>query len=287
VKVGLILKRGKVEAEQIARDLVPWLVARGCEAYLAEEHTDLAPGAREVPEEELGAAVELLVVLGGDGTLLHGSSLVADRGVPVLGVNLGRLGFLTPFDRADARTALAAALDGRLAIEERMRLRVRLVAPDGRVTADRKALNDAVIAQEAMARLIELLATLDGNRVTVYKADGLIVATPTGSTAYNLAAGGPVVVPSQEAMIMTPISAHTLTNRPLVVPAAAEVRVEIAGETRGALLTIDGQWAHKLEAGGWVEISRADRPLRLYRSGKSYFDILREKLNWGEREGRS
>ncbi|MBI4508806.1 MAG: NAD(+)/NADH kinase [Deltaproteobacteria bacterium] len=282
-RVGLVLKRGKVEAEAIAREIIPWLLAQGCEAFITEEHANLAPGAREVPETELAAQADMLVVLGGDGTLLHAASLLNSRVVPLLGINLGRLGFLTPFDPHEAKEALSRALRGELPVEERMRLRVILMR-EGAEPIERLALNDAVVAQGAMARLIELLALLDGHRITLYKADGLIVATPTGSTAYSLAAGGPILTPGQAAMAITPICPHTLTNRPLVVPATAGITVQLEGETRSAILTVDGQWAHALAPGDRVRIEQASLPLPLYRSGKNYFEILRDKLKWGERE---
>lgn len=284
-RVGFVLKHGKVQAEEIARDLIPWLAAQGHECVVALEHAALAPVARAVPEARLSEHIDLLVVLGGDGTLLHGGALVADRGVPILGINLGRLGFLVPFDPAEARSAVKRALEGKLAIEERMRLRVRLHLASGGPPVERIALNDAVVSQGAMARLIELLATLDGQRITVYKADGLIVATPTGSTAYNLAAGGPILVPGQSAMALTPICSHALTNRPLVVPATSTIGVELVGESRSIVLTVDGQWAHPIAPGDRVEVSRAERNLRVFRGDKTYFEILEEKLNWGRREG--
>lgn len=284
-RVGFVLKREKPEAVAIARDLVPWLLARGAEAIVPAEHAGVAPGVKDVPPEELAASIDVLVVLGGDGTLLHGAALVGEAGVPILGVNLGRLGFLVPFDPGAAREAIAGALRGELPVEERMRLRVLLhPAAAGGPPIEKFALNDAVISQSAMARLIELRASLDGQRITVYKADGLIVATPTGSTGYNLAAGGPILPPGQGAMAITPICPHTLTNRPLVVSAKSVVEVELAAESGSVMLTVDGQWAHPLEPGGRVAISRADRNLKLYRSDKTYFEILRSKLRWGERE---
>jgi NAD+ kinase len=283
-RVGLVLKRTPVDAgdaQAIARELVSGLVARGCEVFAAEENTPLEIGAVEVPELELAGRIELLVAIGGDGTLLRAAGLVADHGVPVLGINLGRLGFLVPFDPHEAADALARALDGKLPLEERMRLRVALHRPGGGAPTVRGALNDAVISQGAMARILELHAALDGQKIALYKADGLIVSTPTGSTAYNLAAGGPILTPGQSAMAVTPICPHMLTNRPLVVPSTARVTVEIGGE-RDAVLTVDGQWAHSVAPGDRVEISRADKNLKLYRSEKTYFEILREKLKWGE-----
>jgi NAD+ kinase len=280
VRVGFILRKDKPEAVSIASELAAWLLGRGCDVVIPTEAEGIAARETAVPEDQLASHCDLLVVLGGDGTLLHASALVGDTGVPVLGINLGRLGFLTPFTPAEAQVALAAALDGKLAIEDRMRLRVRLVRADGKIH-QRVALNDAVISQSALARLVELDASLDGNRITVYRADGLIVATPTGSTAYNLAAGGPILTPGQESLAITPICPHTLTNRPLVVPASSRMEVTLGGDSRSVLLTVDGQWGQPFLPGDRVELSRAASPLRVYRSDKSYFEILREKLHWG------
>jgi NAD+ kinase len=234
-----------------------------------------------VPEAELAIACDMVVVLGGDGTLLYAAGLVSDQGVPILGVNLGRLGFLTSSGAADAREAVEAAVAGRLRIEERMRLEVRFRTPEGADTR-RAVINDAVISQAGMARLIELDAHLDGAHITRYRSDGLIVSTPTGSTAYNLSAGGPILSPGISAMILTPICPHTLTNRPLVVAADGTLTIEVASDVDQVLLTLDGQSARPLARGDRVEISRAPQPMRLFRSVHAgYFDILREKLHWG------
>jgi NAD+ kinase len=279
-RVGFVLKRDKPEGEAIARDLIPWLMAQGRRVVVLPEHERLASGVTVAPEEQIGGLIDLLVVLGGDGTLLRGAALAADHGVPVLGINLGTLGFLVPFAPAEARPALERALAGELAFEDRMRLGVRL-HQDGQV-AERNALNDAVIAQGSMARLVELMVTLDGQEVARYKADGLIVSTPTGSTAYNLAAGGPILTPMQASFAITPICPHTLTHRPLVVPATSRVGIELSSGS-GVLVTVDGQWAYPAAPGARVEVYRSQAPLRLYRSVKGYFEILREKLSWGSR----
>ena len=287
-RIGFVLRREKPRALALAKDLSPWLVAQGHETFCVEEYADVVTGARPVPEATLGQHIDLLVVLGGDGTLLGGTVLVADAGVPVLGINLGRLGFLAPFDPDDAREVIRKALAGELAIEERMRLRVVLHRGPMHAyggTVERFALNDAVIAQGAMARLVELATSLDGQSVTSYLADGLIIATPTGSTAYNLAAGGPILPPWQGAFVLTPICPHTLTNRPLVVPSRSTIGIEIAGEARGIVLTVDGQWVHAFLPGDRVEISKAGAGLKLFRSDTNYFEILREKLKWGAQNG--
>jgi NAD+ kinase len=288
-RVGFVLKRDKPEADAIARSLWPWLLGDGRSVVISPEHARLAEGdprIEVVPDGEIGGRVDLLIVLGGDGTLLHGASLLPDGRVPVLGINLGTLGFLAPFAPAEARTALESALAGKLSIEERLRLAVRLTRADGEVT-ERLALNDAVISQGAMARLVEVHATLDGQRIAMYKADGLIVSTPTGSTAYNLAAGGPILTPGQASVVVTPICPHTLTHRPLVVPSSSRIAVEVPVDkpSGGIMLTVDGQWGHKLSAGEKVEVTASSAPLLLYRSEKPYFEILREKLAWGTRAG--
>jgi NAD+ kinase len=280
-RVGFVLKRDKPEAEAIARELVPWLQAEGREVVVLPEAEGLAPGVTVASEDVIGARVDIMVVLGGDGTLLRGAALAADHGVPVLGVNLGALGFLVPFAPVEARSALERALAGTLPYEDRMRLRVRL-GYDGGVT-ERTALNDAVIAQGSMARLVELAVTLDDQEVARYKADGLIICTPTGSTAYNLAAGGPILPPAQASLAITPICPHTLTHRPLVVAATARIAVEIGAGAGGVMLTVDGQWGYPLAPGDRVEVLQSPAPLRLYRSVKGYFEILREKLSWGSR----
>lgn len=267
---------------------MPWLTSQGHVAVVTTED-QVAPAGSEIrPENSLADAIDLLVVLGGDGTMLRAAQLVADRGRPVLGVNLGQLGFLTGFAPAEARTAITAAIRGELPIAERMRLAVTFRRA-GAPVMTRIALNDAVIHQGAMARLVELDAYVDGQFVAAYRADGLIIATPTGSTAYNMAAGGPIVIPGQAAMTLTPICAHSLTNRPLVIPANGVIRIELGGDVRGAgvVLTIDGQWAHSFLAEDIAEMTAAPIPLRVYASRKSYFDVMREKLNWGLRSDRN
>jgi len=281
-RVGLLLKRAKPEAVEIARELTEWLRGHGHEAIVVGDHESSPLGARFVDESDLPDALDLLVVLGGDGTLLHGGALVADRKVPILGINLGHLGFLTSCAPADALLAIERALSGELTLEERLRLRVDVVRGTGE-RQTRFACNDAVVSQGALARLIELDAFLDDRLITRYRADGLIVSTPTGSTAYTLAAGGPIVTPEVRAFVVTPICSHALTNRPVVVPATSRVMVRLGGPAEHVQLTVDGQWGTGLADGDRVEISAALEPLRLFRSRQSYFDVLREKMNWGEK----
>jgi NAD+ kinase len=280
----MLLKPGKPEAVEIAAQLVPWLASNGHEAFVLAGEGEPCPvrGATAVDEDELSSKVDLLLVLGGDGTLLRGASLVADRGVPILGVNLGHLGFLTSCAPADAQAALERAISGRMGLEERLRLRCEVVRKNGD-TLVKAACNDAVVSQGALARLIELEAFLDDRLITRYRADGLIVSTPTGSTAYNLAANGPIVAPDVHGMVVTPICPHTLTNRPLVAPSSSRLRIQLADGAEHVLITIDGQWATQLLPGDRLEIQEASPPLYLYRPSESYFEVLRRKLSWGER----
>lgn len=282
VRVGFILKPDKTEAGVLLEDLVPWLREQGHVPVVPTEDQIAPSGTEIVPEEELGEQVDLAVVLGGDGTMLRASRLVADQGKPVLGINLGQLGFLAMFSPANAKDALAAALAGQLQRAERMRVKTTF----RRMGADpvtRFALNDSVLHQGAMARLIEVNAYCDDQLIAAYRADGLIIATPTGSTAYNMAAGGPILVPGLNAMTLTPICAHALTNRPLVISASSILRLELGAEARGVILTVDGQWAHSFLPGDIVELTAAKRPLLMFVSQQSFFDVMRDKLHWGVR----
>ncbi len=279
MRVGLLLKRSQPEAVDIARDLQARLAARGVDSHVLADRLDPTADGVTLDEDDL-EHVDLLVVLGGDGTLLHGAALVADRGIPILGVNLGNVGFLTSCPPERAWPTLEAALDGRLVLEERMRLRVELVREGGtRIVG--QACNDVVVSQ-SIARLMNLEARLDGNLVSHYRVDGLILATPTGSTAYSLAAGGPILTPDLRVLVLTPICPHTLAHRPLVVPASSHLSLRLAVPAANVLVTIDGQTIATLGERDHVEVWAAERPLKLYRPAEtSYFDILREKLAWG------
>jgi NAD+ kinase len=284
-RVGFVLKPDKTEAGALFEELVHWLRERGHVPVVTTEDSIATPGSEIVPEEQLGEACDLAVVLGGDGTMLRAARLLADQGRPVLGVNLGQLGFLTPFAASEAREAIEAAIAGALPRTSRMRLAVTFRRP-GSEPVVRYALNDAVVHQGAMARLVEIEASCDDELIAMYRADGLIIATPTGSTAYNMAAGGPIVVPGQAAMTMTPICAHALTNRPLVLHATAKIRLRLGADVRGVILTVDGQWAHSFLPGDLAEMTAAASPLILFKSRNTFFDVMRDKLHWGARSER-
>jgi NAD+ kinase len=284
-RIGFILKPDKSEPGALLDELVPWLRALGHVAVVTTEDQVGSAGAEMVPEESLGEQVDLAVSLGGDGTMLRASRLVAEHGRPVLGVNFGTLGFLAGFAPHEARWALELAIAGELPKSERMRLAVKFRRAGVEPTV-RYALNDSVLHQGAMARLVEIEAYVDNHFVSAYRADGLIVATPTGSTAYNMAAGGPIVVPGMAAMTLTPICAHALTNRPLVIGAGATIRLQLGGDVRGVILTVDGQWAHSFMPGDCVEMTQASRSLVVYDSKQTFFDVMRDKLHWGRHGGR-
>jgi NAD+ kinase len=284
MRFGFLLKRGKPEAAEIGAELAALLVHRRATVVVTDGDAGTFPRAKAVPPERLGSEIDVLVVLGGDGTFLHGASLVADHGVPLLGINLGSLGFMTHYSLDQARAAIEAASAGQLPIDERMRLRVGIRSVLGKETETRTALNEAVITQRSIARLLDLEAQLDGSSIARYKADGLIVSTPTGSTAYNLAAGGPILTPDLEAIVLTPICPHTLTNRPVVMRGGARIVVtNVSGSP--VTLTVDGQWSRELGPSDSIEVQKAERPLRTFRPPSAFFAILRKKLSWGERPG--
>jgi NAD+ kinase len=229
----------------------------------------------------------LIVVLGGDGTLIGMADRIAETAasVPILGVNFGSLGFLTEITLPELYPSLESVLKGTAQIEERMMLRSRTLR-GGEVHTDRLALNDVVITKGALSRIIDLEVEIGGRPIMRVRADGLIVASPTGSTAYNLAAGGPILHPEVDALLLTPIAPHMLTNRPVVVPASSDVRVRPAvnGSNEEVYITIDGQSGHALQSEDEIAITRAEHPLRLVRaSTRTYFDVLRQKLKWSER----
>jgi NAD+ kinase len=267
--------------------LAEWLKARGIRVILDEESARSC-GVREeaMPRERIAEVADLLIVLGGDGTLLAAARVLAERDVPILGVNLGGLGFLTSVPRDAMYPLLEQVLAGQYHTSERMMLEARVLrateAPQ--VIARQLALNDAVINQAALARLMDFNVSVGGAFVGRYRADGLVVATPTGSTAYSLAAGGPILQPGLAAFVITPICPHMLTNRPLVIPDSSQVDIDFVADGSPVHLTLDGQVGIKLGPGDRISISKSPRTVRLIiPPGQSYFDVLRSKLRWSQR----
>jgi len=278
--VAIIPKRSKPEALALAGAVAAWLGEHGHTA-LVEEPFAVA-GATTVSGDELAARAELVVVLGGDGTLLHAARLCRQREVPILGVNLGSLGFMTEVPREQALVALEATLAGRYGVERRPRLVVRLIRR-GAAVLEGVALNDAVLSKNALARIAEIVVTVGGAHLTTFRADGVIISTPTGSSAYGLAAGGPLVHPAVPAVVLTPICPHTLTQRPIVLPDSLPLTFELLSESE-MFVTIDGQTGMALERGDRLEVERAAAATLLVRGDHAgWFAVLRDKLRWNER----
>ena len=242
---------------------------------------------RDVPTFE-GVDLDALITFGGDGTLLRGARLLGGRETPILGVNLGRVGFLTTATRESLEPALEALVTGKFEIERRQALRAAIRDPEGETRSTQMAMNDVTVHKGGVARVIRVNVFIQGDNVGPYSADGIIVATPTGSTAYSLSAGGPIVVPGVEAIIVTPIAAHTLAVRPLVVPATYRIVIEpIAGWSDDLLVSFDGQTGTTLAPGESVDVSRADHRVCLIRlGGDGFFGRMRQKLHWGDLSGR-
>jgi len=280
--VGLVVKRGRAEAQELARVIAARLLERRVEV-LVEPGTAAIAGAKAVEKPVMAAQADLVITLGGDGTLLSVARLVGDRELRVLGVNLGGLGFLTEVSTDDALAAIDRVFSGDFQLDRRTTLAVR-VRRKGVVVAASQVLNDAVINKSALARIIDLCTSVDGEYVCVYKADGLIVATPTGSTAYSLSAGGPVVSSEVCVTVLAPICPHTLTQRPLVVSESATIAVELRAPEQEVVLTLDGQEGIALADGDIVEIAKSPHVVALVRTGgRGFLSVLREKLHWGER----
>ncbi|HVL67809.1 MAG TPA: NAD(+)/NADH kinase [Vicinamibacterales bacterium] len=289
-RVGIVAKTRLAEAAGLVAELAGWLDARGLRAVFDAEtaaHVGVPPGRPTCSRDDLPAACDLLVVLGGDGTLIGMAGRVAQAGVdiPILGVNFGSLGFLTEITLPELYDALESVLDGSAEIEARLMLRARTLR-GGSLFSDRLALNDVVITKSALSRIIDLAVTVGDQAAMRMRADGLIIASPTGSTAYNLAAGGPILHPAVEALLLTPIAPHMLTNRPIVVHASSEIRVQPApGASNDELfVTFDGQSGHPIQPDDVIVVQRAERVVRIVKAAtRTYFDVLRQKLKWSER----
>lgn len=283
-RVGIVAKLDHPQAAEVVVALIDWLTARGRAPVIEKETAGLVPtlSVAAVRKGDLPPHVDLIVVLGGDGTLLSMARQVGDLGIPIVGVNLGGLGFLTATTLEEMYPALESVLAGDVLIEERMMLSVH-VARAGEALPEYLALNDVVITKSAMSRIINLSVAVEGAHATAYRADGLIISTPTGSTAYSLSAGGPILFPTMDAVVLTPICSHSLTNRPIVLPAGQRIEVTLLTDQEVAV-TLDGQIAVPLKEHDRVEIAQASARTRLVRfPRKDFFSVLRTKLKWGER----
>ncbi len=288
-RIGIIAKQNKPEAVPIVRNLVEWFQPKKIEVYIEEGMETLLrsssprPKVNYVEKEDIPTHAEMIIVLGGDGTLLSVARLVEGHDVPILGVNLGGLGFLTEITLEELYRVLERVVEGNFTTNERVVLSASVIRRGERMT-EFTVLNDAVVNKGALARIIDLETTINGEYLTTFKSDGLILSTPTGSTAYNLSAGGPIVYPSLHCIIITPICPHTLTNRPIVIPDDVEIRATLKTKQQEVILTLDGQQGFTLEFEDVVEVKKAVGHILLIKSPyRHYFEVLREKLKWGER----
>ncbi len=283
-RIGIVVKPNKPEVEPVLRMLLPWLRERGREVALDQEAAIILPGAEAgLPRAEVVSWSDLVIVLGGDGTILSVARLIGSREVPILGVNLGGLGFLTEITLDEVIPTLEAVLRNEFAVSRRLTLTARVLR-GGAPIASFEALNDAVITKTALSRIVDLETHVNGEYVATFRADGLIVSTPTGSTAYCLAAGGPIIYPSLPAVVLIPICPHTLTNRPLVIPDSAVVEIIQGSAGEDVHLTVDGQVGVGLRYRDVVSLQRSGRTVALIKSPKlNYFELLRAKLKWGGR----
>jgi NAD+ kinase len=281
--IGIFSRPRRAALAEIVPQLLAWLTARGVTpVFDAETACCLNRGETGKARPEIARESDLILVLGGDGTMLAASREAAPRGIPILPINLGGLGFLTSFTLDELYPALEDALAGRIGIEERVML-VAERTHNGNVLTQQHVLNDAVLHRGALGRMIEMELYIDDGFVCRYRADGLIVATPTGSTAYSMSAGGPIVHPGVESLLITPICPHSLNDRPVVVPNRSRIELKLLEASDSTFLTLDGQIGVPMQVGDGVRIKRAAERLKLlHPPSKTYFEILRSKLKWGE-----
>ncbi len=286
-RVGVLVKPHQPDALKTICRLLEWLSERqialvvGPKVGRAEVERETGCNVEQLNHDEMAASVDMVVVLGGDGTMIAAARMLGDREVPVLGINYGSLGYLTEYRVEEMLPALESVLAGKYSLDRRMMLVTEVFRGDEKITHDR-VLNDVVISKSALARIIEIETLIDGQFVNRFRADGLIVSTPTGSTAYNLSAGGPIIFPSMDALVITPICPHTLSNRPLLVPDAVEVEMILKTEKEEVALTLDGQIGVPLAYDDRVRVRKSRTAFNLIQTdARNYFEVLRGKLRWG------
>ena len=281
-KIGIICKTGKPEPPEILKDVLPWLRQKGYEVFLDIETATIL-NTKGFPRSQIPSLAELIIVLGGDGTMISVSRLVAEKGIPILGVNIGGLGFLTAVQKDELYETMEKVFAGKCSVEERIMLNA-CVHRHGECIAQYLVMNDVVVNKGALARIVDLETYINHTYIATFKADGLIISTPTGSTAYALSAGGPVLYPTLNNIILAPICPHTLTNRPIVMPDTITVEIVLKSATEDVFLTLDGQVGFSLRQEDVVEIKKSEYKTKLFiPCERDYFQILRTKLKWGER----
>jgi NAD+ kinase len=281
-KIGIICKTGIPEPFEILAELMPWLRQKGFEVFLDTE-TAAALNTEGTARSQIPSVAEVMIVLGGDGTMISVSRLVAEKGIPILGVNIGGLGFLTAIQKEELYEVLEKVLSGECSVEERIMLNA-CVYRHRECIAEYVVMNDVVVNKGALARIVDLETYIDHMYVATFKADGLIVCTPTGSTAYALSAGGPILYPTLKSIVVAPICPHTLTNRPIVMPDDVRIEIMFKSLNEDVFLTLDGQLGFSLKQHDVVEVKKSRYKTKLFvPCERDYFQILRTKLKWGER----
>jgi NAD+ kinase len=282
-KIGIFCKQKPNIDVKIVSELTQWLESRNYTVYLEPDTADLIGKKPSTSKYEVASNSDLVIVLGGDGTLLNVASIAHPHEVPILGVNLGSLGFLTETTMENFYPTLEQVLNEKCEIENRMLLNAGVLRDEKRIQ-DFNVLNDIVINKGALARIVNLEVFVDGQYMTSYRADGLIIASPTGSTAYSLSAGGPIIHPSMRALVLSPICPFALTNRSIVIPDSATIKVQLTTRNEGedVRVTLDGQTGYSMKSGDILEVKKADIPVKLVQTpGKNYYQLLRKKLHWG------
>ncbi len=281
-KIGIISKTGKTEPAEILKGLIPWLRQKGYEVYI-DTDTAFMLNIEGIPRSQIPNNAEIVIVLGGDGTMISVARLVAEKDIPILGVNIGGLGFLTAVHKDELYEVLEKVLAGECSIEERIMLKACVVR-HSECISEFVVMNDVVVNKGALARIIDLETYINHIYVATFKADGLIVSTPTGSTAYALSAGGPILYPTLNSIVIAPICPHTLTNRPIVMPDDILVEIVLKSKTEDVFLTLDGQVGFSLKQDDIVQVKKSNFKTKLFiPCERDYFEILRTKLKWGER----
>jgi len=281
-KIGIIGKTGKQEPAELVKKLLPWLNKKKLEVYIDLETANILH-VEGTPRSQIPSLVDMIIVFGGDGTMISVSRLVADKGIPILGVNIGGLGFLTAVQKEEVYEVLEKVLSGGCPIEERMMLNAS-VSRHSECIAEYIVMNDVVVNKGALARIIDMEAFIDHMYVTTFKADGLILSTPTGSTGYALSAGGPIVYPTLNSIILAPICPHTLTNRPIILPDDVEIEIMLRSRDEDVFLTLDGQVGFSLKQNDIIRVKKSQYSTKFFTPcERDYFKILRSKLKWGER----
>ncbi|MCK5709986.1 MAG: NAD(+)/NADH kinase [Deltaproteobacteria bacterium] len=286
LRIGIIAKSNIEEPVEITKKLSKWLKKKGVEVYVEKELGGKIRHSNSVDRTEIPELVDVILVFGGDGTFLGVARLACKHGTPILGINLGGLGFLTEVTVDELYPMMERILDGDYEVEDRQML-LTSIRRGKKNIGKYEVLNDVVINKGAVARIIDLAIYIEDSHVTTYRADGIILSTPTGSTAYSLSAGGPIVHPKIPVTIITPICPHTLTNRPLVVSSKMKVEIKVTTQEPDTYLTLDGQIGVRLKTGDVIEVKRTDTSVKLIKSPfRDFFTILKTKLMWGERYGK-